>query len=173
MENREQPFRVFVLLCLWLTFSGCGGDDGLRGPDPSLNPDRNPSCETLVPRVLEDPGTGGEFHCLWCNREWTWTLGAHTRRLFVLIAVTCERLGSEAYLEIRDPRGSLVWQQPVKQGEAETYCVLYENPPEGILSVGLYGRRDLLPIRNLIDEFRGSLYLKTFNERGEWIRPSG
>ena len=111
--------------------------------------------------------TGGAFHCLWCSREWKWTLAADSQRLFVVIAVTCDRLASEAYLEIRDPQGVVVWQQPVKQGDAETYCIRYDNPPTGALTVGLYGQRDFPLFKNLTEEFRGSVYLKVFNERGD------
>jgi hypothetical protein len=84
----------------------------------------------------------------------------------------CEDIGSDAYLEIRDGKGAVVWHQQVKEGAGETYCIRHENPAPGTYSVGLYGHRNLWLIKDLIEDFRGSVYLKAFNERGIYVRPS-
>lgn len=167
MDSRNRPVGFLLLLLCLLVFSGCGGEEDLPASDPTMNPDRIPSCETLEPQLFQDPLSGGAFHCLWCNREWKWTLTADSQHLFVLIAVTCDRLGSEAYLQIREPPGAVVWQQQVEQGDNETICIRCENPLTGVLSVRLYGHRDFTLITNLIEEFRGSVYLKVFNEQGD------
>jgi hypothetical protein len=169
MDNRNRFIGLLLFLCFWLFFSGCGSEEGVPEPERTWTPDTSPSCEMLKPLVLQDPLTGGAFHCLGCNREWEWTLNADNERVFVLIAVTCTRLASEAYLEIRDPQGVLVWQQPVEQGDDETYCIRYEDPPAGVITVGLYGRLGIPLAMNLLQEFRGSIYLKLFNERGDLL----
>ena len=112
---------------------------------------------------------GSEFHCLWCNREWKWTIPADSRSLFVLLAFTCERLRSEAYLEIRDAQGSIVWQREIRPGNDETYCIRHESPTGRDLSVHLRGSRDLLVLTDLIEEFRGSVYLKVFDDAGHLV----
>lgn len=167
MNNRNQPVRLLFPLFFWLAISGCGGEDVSTAPDPALNPEETPSCETLAPLVLQDPLTGGTFHCLWCNREWTWRVPADSRRLFLLIALSCERLRAEAYLELRDSEQSIVWQTTIKQGDRETYCVRHEGMSGGLLSLRLSGTTGLPLIGDLIEEFQGSVYLKVFNERGE------
>jgi len=169
MDNRNQAFGILFSLCCLLSFYGCGGEEDSPEADPIINPDSIPSCGTLEPRVMQDPLTGGSFHCLWCSREWKWTIAAAYPRLFVLIAINCDRLASEAYLEIRDPQRAIVWQQPVKQGDAESHCLRYENPPTGSLTVGLYGHREFLFTTNLVEEFRGSIYLKVFDDRGDLV----
>ena len=112
---------------------------------------------------------GSEFHCLWCNREWKWTIPADSRSLFVLLAFTCERLRSEAYLEIRDGRESIVWQREIRPGDGESYCIRHESPAGENLSVHLRGSRDFLLLTDLIEEFRGSVYLKVLDERGHMM----
>jgi hypothetical protein len=57
----------------------------------------------------------------------------------------------------------------VNQGDNKTYCVLLENPIPGTYSVGLYGHQSFLLVRNLMEGFRGSVYLKMFNERGQLV----
>lgn len=167
MENRNLLTTLFSLLCFWLVLSGCGTEEVTPQKDPTHNPGGNPSCDTLEPLVYEAPLTGGEYHCLWCNREWTWTIPANSQSLFVVIALTCERLRSETHLEIRDALGSAIWNQEIEQGESEIYCIRYEGPFSGALSVRLHGSSDLLLVRDLIEEFHGSVYLKVFNARGE------
>jgi len=167
MRNRNQPTGVLLLICLWITLSGCGSEEAMSGTDPSVPPEEIPSCETLEPHVLEDPLTGGAFHCLWCNQEWKWTIPSENKSLFILIALTCERLRSEAYLELQDAHRSVVWRQEIRQGDATTYCIRHEDPSGGTLSVSLHGSRDLLLATDLIEEFRGSVYVKMFNERGD------
>lgn len=115
---------------------------------------------------------GGEFHCLWCNREWEWTVGRNLPRLFIVVGIVCADLDSEAYAVIRDPKGSVVWHQQVKRGHRETACIVHDDPPQGTYSVGLYGDHDFSPARKLIREFRGSFYVKIFDHRGVLIHPS-
>ena len=169
MEYRNQWARLFLFLFLWLALAGCGSEEVTPDTDPNLHPDGAPSCETLESRIFQDPLTGSEFHCLWCNREWTWTIPADSRSLFVLIAFTCERLRSEAYLEIRDAQESIVWQREIRPGDGESYCIRQDSPAGGVLSVRLRGSRDLLFLTDLIEEFRGSVYLKVFNEQGHLV----
>ncbi|MGW8322897.1 MAG: hypothetical protein ACWGSD_15210 [Thermodesulfobacteriota bacterium] len=169
MEHRNQWTRLFSLLFLWLAFAGCGSGEVTPDTDPTIHPDGAPSCETLEPRLFQDPLTGGEFHCLWCNRNWKWTVPADSRPLFVLIAFTCERLRSEAYLEIRDAQGSIVWQREMRPGVGESYCIRHESPTSEVLSVRLCGTRDLLLLTDLIEEFHGSIYLKVFDGRGHLV----
>ena len=113
--------------------------------------------------------TGSNFHCLWCNREWKWTIPADSRSLFVLIAFTCDYLRSEAYLEIRDGQESIVWQREIRPGDGESYCIRHESPEGEVLSVLLRGSRDFVLLSDLIEEFRGSVYLKVFDERGHLV----
>ena len=169
MEYRNQWTRLFLFLFLWLAVAGCGSEEVAPDTDPTIHPEGPPSCETLEPRVFQDPLTGSEFHCLWCNREWKWTIPADSRSLFVLIAFTCERLRSEAYLEIRDAQASIVWQREIRPGDGESYCIRHESPAGEVLSVRLRGNRDFLLLTDLIEEFRGSVYLKVFNERGHLV----
>ncbi len=169
MENRNQSTRLLLLFFFWLAIGGCGSEEVTSETDPTLNPDEVPSCETLESRIFQDPLTGSEFHCLWCNRAWTWAIPANRRRLFVLIAFTCERLRSEAFLEIRNAQGSVVWQREIRPGDGESCCIRHEGPAGEVLSVRLRGSRDLLLVRDLIEEFRGSVYLKVFNERGDLV----
>jgi hypothetical protein len=164
--------RFVLLLFLLLVPSGCGSGENAPAPRPTGDPGQAPSCETLQPQLLEDPSTGGAFHCLWCNRQWKWTVARGQASLFVVIAVVCEALGSEASLEIRDAQGLIAWQQPIEQGLSETYCIRQDKPLGGTYSVGLYGQRDFLSFRDLIEEFRGSIYLKIFDERGNLLLPS-
>jgi hypothetical protein len=89
-----------------------------------------------------------------------------------VISVLCEGLGSDAYLEITDAKGAVVWHRQVEQGSDETYCIRYDNPATGTYSVGLYGHRNLLLIRNLMEDFSGSVYLRVFDERGVYVPPS-
>jgi hypothetical protein len=166
MDYQKHWARLFLSLFLWFAVAGCGSEEVTPDTDPTIQPDEAPSCETLESRVFQGPLTGSEFHCLWCNREWKWTIPADSRSLFVLIAVTCERLRSEAYLEIRDARQTVLWQQELRPGDGESYCVRHESPVGEALSVHLRGSRDLLLFSDLIEEFRGSVYLKVFDERG-------
>ena len=76
MGKRSQAAILALHLCLWLALSGCGTEEDASGADPTMTPGQAPSCETLEPLVFEPPLTGGEFHCLWCNREWAWTVPA-------------------------------------------------------------------------------------------------
>jgi hypothetical protein len=172
MNCRESPLRYLLLVFLCLTLSGCGSEEATSEATSIGSPEEAPSCESLEPLVLQDPLTGGEFHCLWCNREWEWTVGGNHPRVFILIHMVCADLDSEAYAAIKDPKGSVLWRQQVKQGQRETTCVVHDNPPRGTYSVGLYGHANLLPTRRLIREFRGSLYLKIFDHRGDLILPS-
>ena len=144
----------------------------MPNPGPIPAPEAVPSCDTLGPLVLQDPLTGGAFHCLWCNQEWKWTIPAERRSLFILIALVCERLRSEAYLEVRDAHRSVVWRREIRQGETTTHCIRDDEPEAGTLSVGLRGSRDLLLATGLIEEFRGSVYLKVFDERGDPLTES-
>jgi hypothetical protein len=163
--NRRPGLLVF--LCLGLALSGCGGEDAFQEADVPHGPEVPPSCETLEPRVEEDPLTGGAFQCLWCSREWSWSIPAAAERLFVLIALRCESLHSEAYLEIEDTDGTVLWLGEVEEGDARTYCICHEDPRSGTLSVRLRGGRRIPFAVDLIEEFRGSVYLKIFNEEGE------
>ena len=172
MNDRNQMVGLVLLLFLLLVPSGCGSGENVPAPHPAEDPGQAPSCETLRPQLLQDPLTGGAFHCLWCNRQWKWTVAQGQAGLFVVIAVVCEALGSEAFLQIRDAQGSIAWQQAIRQGGSETYCIRQENPLGGAYSVGLYGQRDFLLFRDLIEEFRGSIYLKIFDERGDLLLPS-
>jgi hypothetical protein len=165
MKNRNPSIRVTLFLCLWLVLPGCGGEEVAPDPDPG----EFSSCETLESQVLQDPLTGGAFHCLWCGREWKWTIHPNTGRMFVLVALTCERLRSRAHLEVKDSHASVVWSEEVQQGDAATYCVAYDRPGVGTWSVRLRGSRDLPFSPGLIEEFRGSVYLKVFNERGALV----
>lgn len=167
MKNRNRPIRDLLFICLWMTLFGCGSEGAMPGTGPSLPTEEVPYCQTLEPRVLEDPLTGGAFHCLWCNQEWKWTIPDGKESLFVLIALTCERLRSEAYLEVQDARRLVAWHREIRQGDATTYCIRHEDPSGGTLSVGLHGSRDLLLATGLIEEFRGSVYMKIFDERGD------
>ena len=169
MEYRNQWAGLFLFLFFWLAFTGCGSEDVTPDTDPTLRPDGTPSCETLESRLFQGPLTGSAFHCLWCSREWNWTISADSRSLFILISCTCERLRSEAYLEIRDAQESIVWQQEIRPGNDETYCIRHESPGDEILSVRLRGSRDFLLLTDLIEEFSGSVYLKVFNERGHLV----
>lgn len=169
MEYRNQSTRLLLSLFLWLVLAGCGSEGVTPDTDPTLHPDGAPSCETLESRLFQDPLTGSEFHCLWCNREWNWTIPSDSRSLFILISFTCERLRSEAYLEMRDARESIVWQREIRPGDDETYCIRHESPAGEVLSVRLRGSRDLLLLSDLIEEFRGSVYLKVFDERGHLL----
>jgi len=172
MHHPTHPPPYLLLLCVLLGTVGCGTDETTSDTNPLWNPEKIPSCETLAPQVLQDPLTGGEFHCLWCNRQWEWDIATSNPKLFILVAITCEDLGSDAYLEIKDAKGTVVWHQQIQPGPGETYCIRHDNPATGAYSVGLYGHRNLLLIRDLIVEFRGSVYLKVFNERGGYVRPS-
>jgi len=172
MYNRNHPHSYLLVLCALLGLAGCGTEEAASDTNPPWNPEKVPSCETLAPEVLQDPLTGGEIHCLWCNRQWEWEVTTSIQSLYILVAITCEALGSDAYLEIREAKGAVVWHQQVEQGPGETYCIRYESPVKGTYSVGLYGHRNLLLIRDLIEEFRGGVYLKVFNERGGYVRPS-
>lgn len=169
MEYRNQWTRLLFFFFLWFAVAGCGSEGVTPEPDPTIPPDGAPSCETLESRLFQDPLTGSEFHCLWCNREWKWRIPSDSRSLFVLIAVTCERLRSEAYLEIRDARESIVWQQEIRPGDDESYCIRHESPAGEALSVRLRGTRELLLVTDLIEEFRGNVYLKVFDERGQLV----
>jgi hypothetical protein len=169
MENRNKRTRLLYLLFFWLALAGCGSEEGTADTDLILHPDGVPSCETLQSRIFQDPLTGSEFHCLWCNREWKWTIPEDSRSLFVLIAFTCDRLRSEAYLEVRDARESIVWQREIRPGDDESYCIRHESPEGEVLSVRLRGSRDLLLLTDLIEEFRGSVYLKVFDKRGHLV----
>ena len=169
MKYQKHWARLFLSLFLWLAVAGCGSEEGAPDTDPTIQPDEAPSCETLESRLFQDPLSGSEFHCLWCNREWSWTIPSESRSLFVLISFTCERLRSEAYLEIRDARESVVWQREVGPGDGETYCIRHENPTGGGLSVHLRGSRDLFVLTDLIEEFRGSVYLKVFDDEGRLV----
>jgi len=172
MYKRNHPHPYLLVLCILLSFPGCGTEEDASETNPLWNPEKIPSCETLAPQVLQDPLTGGEFHCLWCNRQWEWEITTSSPSLFILVAITCEALGSDAYLEIRDAKGAVVWHQQVEQGPGETYCIRHDSPATGTYSVSLYGHRNLLLIRDLTEEFRGSVYLKVFDERGGYVRPS-
>jgi hypothetical protein len=88
-------------------------------------------------------------------------------RLFILIALRCEGLRSGAFLEILDSDGSLLWLREVKEGDARTYCICHEHPRNGTLSVRLRGGRQIPFAFDLIEEFRGVVYLKVFDQRGE------
>ncbi len=167
MMNQNLLTGVLLFLCLWAAVSGCGSEEAVPGTGPALPREEIPTCKTLEPRVLEDPLSGGAFHCLWCNQEWEWTVPARNDNLFLLIALTCERLRSTAYLEVEDPRRSVVWRREVRQGDSTTYCIRHEAPSGGTLSVGLRGSGILLPATDLIKEFRGSVYIKVFNEQGD------
>lgn len=166
MECRNQWTGFFLFLFLWLPVAGCGTEEASPDTSPSLPLEEPPSCDTLRPRLLEIPLTGSEFHCFRCSREWNWTTPAHRGNLFVLVSVTCERLRSEAYLEIRDAQETIVWQQEIRSGCSESYCARLGSPPGEALSVHLRGSLDLPFLKDLIEEFRGSVYLKVFDERG-------
>jgi|GEM_PF-3264630 len=169
MECQERWKRLFLSLFFWLSVVGCGSEEGAPDTDPTIYPSEAPSCETLESRIFQDPLAGSEFHCLWCNREWKWTIPADSRSLFVLIAVTCERLRSEAYLEIRNARQTVLWQREIRPGDGKSFCIRHESPVGEVLSVHLRGSRDLLLLSDLIEEFRGSVYLKVFDERGRLV----
>ena len=83
-----------------------------------------------------------------------------------MISCTCERLASDACLEIRDDTGLVLWRQEVRQGDAATYCIRHEDATGGTISIRLRGNRDLLLVTGLIEEFHGSVYVKVFDERG-------
>lgn len=169
MEHRNQWIGLLLFLFFWIALTGCGSEEVTPDTDPTLRPDGTPSCETLESRLFQDPLTGSEFHCLWCNREWSWTIPADSRSLFVLVSCTCERLSSEAYLEIRDAQGSIVWHREIRPGNDETYCIRHDNPTGRDLSVHLRGSRDFLLLTDLIEEFRGSVYLKVFDDVGQVV----
>jgi hypothetical protein len=169
MEYRNQWTRPLLFLFLWFALAGCGSEEVTPETDATLRPDGTPSCETLESRLFQSPLTGSEFHCLWCSPEWNWTIPADSRSLFVLISCTCERLRSEAYLEIRDAQESIVWRREIRPGDDESYCIRHESPMGSVLSVRLRGSRDLLLLSDLIEEFRGSVYLKVFDERGHLV----
>jgi hypothetical protein len=170
--NRNHPHPYVLALFIVLSLPRCGTEEGAFDTNPLWSPEKTPACETLVSQVLQDPLRGGEFHCLWCRRQWEWEITSSSPSLFILVAITCEALGSDAYLEIRDAKGTVVWHQQIEQGPRETYCIRHDSPATGTYSVGLYGHRNLLLKGNLIEEFRGSVYLKIFDEQGEYVRPS-
>ena len=172
MNRQRGPFHYLLLVCVSLFLRGCGGEAAESEGRLPWNPDRTPPCEALEPLVLQDPLTGGEFHCLWCSREWAWAVAGSHPRLFLVIDLACKDLGSEAYVEIRDPTGSVVWRKKVIPGHRKTACVVLDDPAQGTYSVRLHGSRDLLPAGDLIREFRGSLYLKMFDHHGTLIPPS-
>lgn len=169
MNHRSEWPGLFLFLFFWLALAGCGTEQVTPDTDPTILPEEPPSCETLEPRIFQNPLTGSEFHCLWCNREWKWTIPADSQGLFVLVAFTCERLRSEAYLEIRDAQESIVWQREIRPGDDETHCIRHGNTASEVLSIRLHGSRDLLLLPDLIKEFRGSVYVKVFNERGHLV----
>ena len=169
MDRRNHAGRHLLFLFAFLMSAGCGSEGSLSDTIPLRHPEGAASCETLEPLLFQDPRTGGAFHCLWCSREWKWTVPAGRSSLFILIEVTCERVGSEAYVEIRNPATSVVWRREIREGDGDTQCIHYADAPTGTYSVRLYGRRAFLGVRDLIEEFDGSLYLKLFNERGEWL----
>jgi hypothetical protein len=169
MEYRNLWTILFPFLFLWLAVVGCGSEEVKPDADLTLHPDDAPSCKTLESRVFHDPLTGSEFHCLWCNREWKWTIPADSRNLFVLIALNCERLRSEAYLEIREAQESIVWQREIRPGDGESYCIRHESPAGRDLSVLLRGSREFLLLTDLIEEFSGSVYMKIFDEGGRLL----
>jgi hypothetical protein len=173
MQDRKEWSRLFFSLFLWLAVAGCGTEDAAPDTDPSLPRNGPPSCETLGPRLFQDPLTGSAFHCLWCNREWKWTIPSENRNLFVLVSLTCERLRSEAYLEMRDTQGSILWEREIRTGDNESFCIRPESSVDGALTVRLRGSRNLLLFSNLIEEFRGSVYLKVFDERGRLVTGPG
>ncbi len=171
MDRRNQAGRHLLFLFALFVPVGCGSEGSLSGTIPLRRPEGIPSCATLEPLVLQDPQTGGAFHCLWCSREWKWTVPPGHPGLFILIDVSCESLGSEAYVEIRDPAASVVWRREIREGDDDTHCIQYADPPAGTYSVRLYGRMDFLLVHDLIEKFDGSLYLKLFNEDGVCIPP--
>jgi hypothetical protein len=173
MENRNQSTRLLLFIFLCLTTLGCGSEEATPGTGPTLNPTEFSSCETLEPQVFEDPLTGGAFHCLWCSREWKWTIRENTQGLFVLVALSCERLRSAAHLQVKDSHASVVWRQEVRQGDTSTYCIQHEDPTSGTWSLRLRGSRNAPLVGDLIEEFRGSVYLKVFNERGDPLADPG
>jgi len=89
-------------------------DPGLgNGEAVAITPQTDITVNFVVSLQPVEPG----FHTLYIRSQdlkGKWTLTADNQHLFVLIAVTCDRLGSEAYLEIRDPQGAVVWQQQVE-----------------------------------------------------------
>ena len=169
MTRHGQTMGLLLLLYSWLVFPGCGSEESSTDTDPALRQDKAASCETLASRLLEAPLTGSEFHCLWCNREWSWTVPAGSPTLFVLIAFTCDHLRSEAFLEVRDARRSVVWQREIGPGYGASHCIRIEDPPGETLSVRLRGSGELPRSTSLIKEFSGSVYLKVFDERSRLI----
>lgn len=171
MNLRNRALHPLLPLFALLVHGGCGSEGPWSETTAVQHPEGIASCETLAPLVLQDPRTGGAFHCFWCNREWKWTVPESHPSLFILVDVICECLGSEAHVEIRDPEGSVVWRREIRPGSGETHCIRYADPPSGTYSLRLYGRQAFLLMEELIEEFDGSLYLKLFNERGECIPP--
>ncbi len=166
MATRNRSIILVSVLCFWYALCGCG-TEGVR-PQTSQTEDPEPSssCASLEPLVLQPPLTGGEFHCLWCNRKWTWAMPVDHKSPFILVALKCERLRSRAYLELRDANASVVWQREIEQGEDMIHCLQPAEIPSGPFTIHLRGTREFLMVRDLIEEFRGSVYLKVFDERG-------
>ena len=113
MCDREHPRPCLLLLCVLLSLPGCGTDEGATHMIPLRDLEKMPTCESLAPQVLQDPLRGGEFHCLWCNRQWDWEVTTSIASLFMLVTIMCEDLGSDAYLEIRDAKRAVVWLHQV------------------------------------------------------------
>ncbi len=153
-------------ICFWLSLSACGTEDFTLEDRPEERPGESPSCESLEPLVFDWPVTGGAFHCLWCNRQWTWAVPEDAGNAFILVAWTCERLRSQATLELRDGHGSMVWQDRVEQGHEAIHCIRYQQHLRQPLHLRLSGTRDVFLIEGLIEEFRGGVFFKVFDERG-------
>ncbi len=159
-----------LLLPLLLFLGGCGDGPG-RTPGRGPSPEGTITCRDLVHRVYEDPRTGGSFHCLWCNRRWSATVSSAGGTLFVVVAVSCERLDPRARIEVLDPGGSSLWEHEVEQGEDEVYCLREEEARSGTYSIRLSGGGESSSGFPLVKEFQGTVLVKFFDEAGEPILP--
>ena len=50
-----------------------------------------------------------------------------------------------------------------------TYCIQHEDPTRGTWALRLRGSRDASLVGDLIEEFRGSVYLKVFDDEGHLV----
>jgi len=166
MKRKRARELVGVILLSWTFLVGCGGD--ASGRDPVFSGDGGEDipkdgpeafCESLG--QSKDPGSGGDFACLYCSRIWQWDVPEDSGPVCFRVEILCNDAEGTASLRVVRPDSGTLWERGFRAGEGGSFCVTDENPIQGVYRVELSGEGPM----GLIPSFHGSVWIRVYAQK--------